>query len=175
MSRTTVRAAITSYFQTGIDTAAITGLATVYPHPPKITPEGDFIVASEDPGHSMGTVMYIYLGKTPRKRLGTGGPTSGIKQALYPVALVCFTRSAAAKSQDCGVQSDAFLDSLVAYIQANRTANSAGVIFQWGESDHFGGDDISVDVTMPRLLGGKLGLTQVYSVVEVLALENYYA
>jgi hypothetical protein len=173
--RASLRAAIATYVQAGIDTATITGLATFFPHPPKITPEGDFVVASEDPGNSMGTVVYLYLGPVKHKRLGTGGPTSGIKAALYPATFICFTRSASDKSQDCGAANDAFIDSMRAYIEANRTADSAGVVWQWGEGEAFGQEDIEEDFTMPRRLRGKLGLTQVWGTLTVKAWQQYYA
>jgi len=176
--RASLRAAIVSYLETGIASNAIEGLATVYAHPPKITPEGDFVVASEDPGSSMGTVVYVYIGPAKHKRLGTGGPTSGIKAALYPVTFICFTRSATAQSQECGETNDTFVDSFRAYIEANRTAGTApgsGAVWQWGEGEAFGQEDIEEDFTMPRLLRGKMGLTQVWGTITVKAWQQYYA
>ena len=153
-----------------LEGAGVTNLAKVFPHPPKITPEGLFVVKGEDPGHSMGTVMYIYLGEHHEKRKSTGGPHSGWKQRDYTTKLVCFTRSVTGKAPDCGIQSDNFLDSLTGVIEAQRTANSNGVIFQWGEGNQgIGSPDIMVEATMPRVVRGQLA--QVYSVVTVTTVE----
>lgn len=183
VGRQYVRAAIDDYIQAGIQSDSdLPGFATFFPHPPKITDEGDFVVAGEDPGHSMGTVAYLWIGKVVHKRLATGGPTSGNKAAIYPCVFICFTRSTAKLSQDCGIANDIFVDGLRAYIEASRTAGTSigvpaptGTIWQWGEGTHFGQEDIEEDFTMPRSLAKKLGVTQVFGTLSVIAMQTYYS
>ena len=85
--------------------------------------------------------------------------------------LDCFIRSVAQKSQDCGAASDTFLDSLVAYIRADRNAGNASAVFQWGEGLLPGGNDIEVDALYPRTLQGSGQVTQVYASVRTKVLE----
>lgn len=166
MPRATVRQAIANYFTSGIGT--IPSLSTVYQHPPKITPEGDFY-QGESPGIEDGAVIYLHLGPHDERRIAIGGPTSGRKARMYPVVLICYLRHKGAKSQDAGAANDAFIDGVTAWIQKNRTANSAGVIFQWGEGDQTGGVDIRVEAAMPK--GIRQQASQVFTTVDVTCLE----
>lgn len=167
MSRATVRSAIVNY----LNGASITNLSTVKPFPAKFTPEMEFF-AGEDPGHSSGVICYIYFAGQRETRMELNGPTSGQKAIEYEVVLDCFLRSTHQKSEDAGSDNEAFLDSLVAAIRANRTANSNGVIFQWGEGGFpSGGNDIEVVSYYPRLLTGTGSVTQIYSSIRLAVVE----
>jgi hypothetical protein len=164
MGRAAVRQAVAEY----LSTAGITNLGTVFQHPPKFTPEGDF-VANNDPGHTSGAVIFVHLREQSERRIALGGPTSGLKMRAYSVGLVCVFRSKTADTQDVGAENDAFLDSLVEAILANRNAGAPDAVFQWGEGDDVGEADVHVSAEMPRPL--RLQASQVFSVVEVTALE----
>lgn len=165
MGRADVRQAVADY----LSSAGVTGLGTVYQHPPKFTNEGDF-VTSNDPGHMAGAVVYVHLRQQSERRIAVGGPTSGVKMRTYSVGLICVFRSKTKDTQAVGAENDAFLDSLVEAILANRNAGAPDAVFQWGEGDDFGAPDIHVDAEMPRPL--RQQASQVFSVVEVTALEQ---
>lgn len=165
MGRAAVRQAVADY----LSTAGVTGLGKVYAHPPKFTSEGEF-VANNDPGHTSGAVVFIHLRRQSERRIAVGGATSGIKMRVYSVGLICVFRSKTADTQTVGAENDAFLDSLVDAILANRNAGAPAAIFQWGEGDDFGEPDVHVDAEMPRPL--RQQVSQVFSVVEVTALEQ---
>ena len=179
MSRSTIRAAVASYLSQGAGTS-IPYLSNVYPHPAKFTPEGDFFV-NEDPGHNTGAVIFLYIGKQMERRAAMGGPTTGRKVVEYELIMDCFIRSAAVKSENCGADSDTFLDALVTYIRADRNAGTAatstgpyagtGYIFQWGEGTFPGGEDIDIQALYPRTLKGSGQITQVYASVRTAVLE----
>lgn len=165
MGRAAVRQAVADY----LTTAGVAGLGTVYAHPPKFTSEGDF-VSTNDPGHTSGAVIYLHLRRQEERRIAVGGATSGIKLRAYSVGMICVFRSKTADTQSVGAENDAFLDSLVEAILANRNAGAPGTVFQWGEGDDFGEPDVHVDAEMPRPLRNQA--SQVFSVVEVTALEQ---
>jgi hypothetical protein len=165
MSRATVRAAVAAW----LTPTAVTNLAHIYEHPAKLTNEGDFVLPN---GTAMGGIVFIQLEAHREKRIALGGPTSGIKWRRYQIVLVCLLRSASNLSQDAGINNDVFLDALVSRIQANRqlgTAGSQTPIFQAGEGDTQGGDDIEVQCGFPRPMDG--GVTQVFSTVRFETVE----
>lgn len=143
-------------------------LSTVFPIPPKLTDNGDF-TTGQDPGHSGGAVLYINLYEHNERRIALGGAHRGVKARPYIVELLCFFRWQGRYSQDAGAQNDVFLDGLTGWIEADRTADSGGVIFQWGEGDFHQPPDIKVRSYMPKTM--RQQLTQVFTTVEVLTLE----
>lgn len=165
MGRAAVRTAIADYLTSGIGT--IPSLSKVYAHPPKITPEGEFF-SGETTGVESGAVVYVHLATQSERRIAIGGPTSGRKARPYEVYLICFLRSVNPDAEVAGAANDDFLDGLTSWIEANRTANSSA-IFQWGEGDKVGEPDVIVKSNTPRPL--RQQMTQVFSTVEVLALE----
>lgn len=165
MSRATVRAGIKKY----LVNASLPSVGAVFAYAPKITTEEAFF-QMEPPGAASGSVIYIDLQDQSERRAAFGGATSGVKFRLYKVSLINFFRSKKPDAQDVGADHDAFLDSLVAAVQASRTAG--GAVFQWGEGDALQGTDITVRSDMPRAL--RLGITQIYSVVDVYALEQLF-
>ena len=165
MSRKSVRLGIQKY----LGNANVPSVGSVFAYAPKITTEEAFF-QMEPPGAASGSVIYIDLQDQSESRGAFGGATSGIKWRLYKVSLICFFRSKKPDAQDVGADNDAFLDGLIATIQASRTAG--GAVFQWGEGDRLMGTDITVRSDMPRAL--RLQMTQVYSVVDVYALEQLF-
>ncbi len=159
MSRASIRTAAQLYLTRGITSAStpISSLSTVYAQPPKLANEQDFYSA-QPPGAGSGAVIYFYIGPTSRKRIAVGGPTDGQKIVTYAVTLMCYLRSTFDDAQSAGAANDAFLDSLVDWIEADRnwgtTENTPGAIFQAGEGDAFGAPDIAVHSLLPDVDDG---------------------
>ena len=166
MSRATVRAQITDY----LSNYGITNLSGVKPFPAKFTPEMEFF-AGEDPGHSSGAIIFLFFETERETRIALGGAHDGRKAVEYSVVLDCFMRSTHRKSEDAGADNEAFLDSLMAAIRADRNAGNPAVIFQWGEGTFPGSADIEVVSYYPRLLNGAGSTTQIYSTVRVSVIE----
>ncbi len=167
MGRATVRAAIVDYLQQGATGGNIPSLSTVFAHPAKFTTEGDFY-DGQGPGIDDGAVIYVYLREQDERRIAIGGPHSGWKARPYTVVLICVLRHKGPDAQDADAANDAFIDGLVSWIEADRTASSTAV-FQWGEGDDVGGVDIHVEAGMPKPI--RQQTTQVFTTVEVTALE----
>ena len=91
----------------------------------------------------------------------------------YTFILDCYLRSTHQKSEDAGFDNEAFLDSLVTAIRADRNAGAPSIIFQWGEGANgaAGGPDIDITSYYPRQINGKAAATQVTSVVRVSVVE----
>ena len=166
MSRAAIRSAIVSY----LESANIASLSSVKPFPAKFTSEMEFF-AGEDPGVQDGAIIYIYVARESEKRIALGGATSGKKAVEYEFVLDCFFRSMKRRTEDVGADNEAFIDSLVAAIRADRQAGAPGVIFQWGEGIFPGGPDIDVTSYYPRSLNGAASATQVFSSVRVTVVE----
>lgn len=167
MSRTTVRNAVANY----LSGAGITGLSTVFAYPPKLTPEGDFYQGSA-PDHKSGAVVYVWINTQREQRIALGGFTNGRKMVSYEFVLDCYFRSTTPKAEDAMAENDAFIDSLIGEIRANRIANAPGVIFQWGEGGHNGGNDIEAVSYYPKMLGAAGSVSQIYSEVRIQVLEE---
>ena len=171
MSRATVRSAIASY----LENAGIDGLNVVKPFPAKFTPEME-IFAGDDPGHSSGVILYIYMAGQRESREALGGAHSGQKAVQYEVVLDCYLRSTKPKAEDAGLDNEQFLDNLVTAIRADRNAGAPSVIFQWGEGEFpSGGADIEIASFYPRLLSGNIAATQIYSSIRLNVVEIVYA
>ena len=107
MSRTAVRAQVATY----LSGAGVTFLNTVKPFPAKFTSEMEFF-QGEDPGHSSGAIVYLYIASQKESRIALGGANNGRKAMEYEFVLDCFMRSMHRKSEDAGADNDTFLDSL---------------------------------------------------------------
>ena len=166
MSRATVRAAVVKYLQG----AGITSLASVKPFPAKFTSEMEFY-AGEDPGTQDGCIIYTFINRESERRIALGGPHNGKKAVDYEFTLDCFFRSTKRKTEDVGADNEAFLDSLITAIRADRNAGAPDVIFQWGEGTFPGGADIDITSYYPRSLNGAASATQVFSSVRVSVVE----
>ena len=165
MSRASIRAAVGDY----LSNAGVTNLSKVYTQPPKFTDAGEFF-SGQDPGHASGAVIYLHIPNQNENRQAIGGATSGQKQRVYTIGLVCIFRSKKPNTQDVGDDNDAFLDSLVDAIEANRNAGNPNVVWQWGEGEELYGVDIKVQAEMPRPM--RLQMSQVFSVVQVTVVEQ---
>jgi hypothetical protein len=168
MSRVAVRNAVASY----LENANITNLTSVFPYPPKLTPEGDFY-NQDAPNHTSGAIIFLWIEAQRETRIALGGSVSGKKMVEYTFVLDCYFRSSEPKSEDASEMNDAFLDSLVDGIRANREAGTSnGVIFVWGEGPHNGGADVEVTSYYPRRLASSQSVTQTYSNIRVMVLEE---
>jgi hypothetical protein len=127
--------------------------------------------AGEDPGIESGAIIYIYFESQQENRIALGGAYNGKKAVEYTVGLECFMRSQQPRSEDAGADNEAFLDSLVAAIRADRQAGAPSVIFQWGEGVMPGSADLRLTSYYPRQLAGRSSSTQVYSSVRVSVVE----
>jgi hypothetical protein len=90
----------------------------------------------------------------------------------YTWVMDCYFRSTLKQSEDVGSANEDFLDSLITAIRANRNAGAPGIVFQWGEGVNPGSADIEVTSYYPRQLAGAQAVTQVFSSVRVIALEE---
>ncbi|MDE1828477.1 MAG: hypothetical protein KGH65_04935 [Candidatus Micrarchaeota archaeon] len=181
MSVSAVHSAIVTYLQG----ASITHLNKVYQYPSSQMPETDFF-PSGTYGNTTGAVIFAYMASGDENRIAVGGAHSGRKWIPYRVILNCFLRgyypgtSGAGVMQDpvylCAQDNEAFLDSLIAAIRADRNAGAAGTVFMWGEgaSERMGGKDIVWEQDIPAALhGGRTaGVIEVHTRVEVYAIDN---
>lgn len=181
MGRQAVRAAIHSYLELGIAQGAIPSLSTVKKYAQKITPETE-IYEGQTPGSADGAVMFMYFGGNDSRRIALGGYKNGRKARLYKLSLICFLRWKGAATEPGEEANDAFLDGLVAWIEASRNAGTqavalggdgTGTVFSWGEGEGAGvtsgGDDIAIRSGMPKTLRGQT--SQIFSVVDVDVIE----
>ena len=169
MPRATVRAAIVDYLQAASTTTpGLQVVGQVFAHPPLFTSEATFFQNSWS-GKSQGALIYVFLEEQFEQRIRLIGNQLGGKMRTYKVKLICFLRSTLVNAQDVDAANDTFLDALVLAIQENRQPGGAATVFQWGEGDEVGGIDIHVTAGWPRTIRAQI--KQVYSVVEVLAIE----
>lgn len=166
MARTEIRAAVASYLTAGVGT--IPSLSTVYDHPPKLVNESDFYSA-ELPGTATGAVIFVYIGPHSSQRVAVGGNHSGKKFRTYPLGLMCYLLSVKPDAQSAGIDNDAFLDGLQTWIEADRTADSAGVVFEWGEGGENRSPDILTHSMLPRPRNS--GAVTIFTSVEVTVRE----
>ena len=160
MSRVTTRQAIVNW----LTPQTVANLAKVEGWPAKVTNEGDFDLGGA--GAGFGAIVFVHLEHQKEKRIALGGPNLGMKWRSYTAVLICIFRGNDPKSEVVGQANDAFLDSLVARLQADRrlgTENLSSPIFQAGEGGDTGGDDIEVEAALPRPM--RAGVTQVFSTV----------
>ena len=169
MGRAAVRSAIAAYLAPS--NSNIAGLGNVYAHPARFTPEGDFYV-NDDPGNTDGAVIFLHLEHVSAKRRSLQGAPAGGKQRKYTLVMDCFIRSTAPTTQECGAFADAFLDSLTAWIEADKNAGNAAVIFQWGEGERIGEPDLDTIATYPHPIGNAQNVSQVRARITTTILEQ---
>jgi hypothetical protein len=157
----------------------VTGPATfTYPNTTTDASSGGYVSSSFDSG----AVIFMFLGKSRRGRMAIGGAHSGTKSSAYTLTLNCYLRSSSDLAEDADVDNDAFLDALIAAIEADRTAGTgsppaspdgdgSGTIFQWGEGPLGSAIDIEVSPSYPTLLSEGLSATQVYTEVTIAVIE----
>ena len=171
MPKTQVREAIAAYLDPL--TSGIAYLGAVYQALPKVTNESD-LFNLQPSGTGIGAVIYMFIeGQVEsRKALGGGPPTaatnSGRKLREYTLGLLCILKSDFPDSLSGQVAFDQFIDSLTAYIQADRYAGDPTVIFGWGEGNLSGGPDLRFDYPVPKTMSGGVTLFQGVGRVTVL-------
>lgn len=174
MTRASTVAAVANYLTYG----QIPFLTTVKPYPAKVNPEGEFDLGANQ---GTGAVIFMFLPNQREKRINPGGaavfplaPITGRKWREYQVTLMCFLRSTKQQAEDAGADMDTFLDGLVAHLEADRRFGTTGQgppteIFQAGEGSDTGGDDITIESSLPRLLLNQV--TQTFAAVKVTVCE----
>jgi hypothetical protein len=171
-----VRDAIEAY----LVSAKITHLAVLNRQAPKITPEGDIMLdpktTSKAAGVNVGVVCFMRLSRTRNRQIAWGGApedggSGGRKFKTYEVTFDALLRSTLPDAEDAGDANDDFLDSFEAAIMANRTADSAGAIFQWGMGGETGGVDIEIESFYPQGSAGQGNLVQIVNRIVVQAVE----
>ena len=181
MPRAEVRTKVKAYLERGLGEGAILSAGRVYAHPPKLTKASDIFALSE-PGAPDGAVIYIFMPEQTEIRIALGGLHGGRKGRVYHVSLICYFMWRGDAATDADAANDTFIDSLTAWIEADRncgTGNIAnggdgsGVIFSWGEGPDPsvipGGKDIQVHTAFPRDFRGQS--TMVFTVIDVAVIE----
>ena len=169
---TASRGAVVAAIQTYLQNAGITSLSNVYAYPAKFTPEGEFF-SGEDPGVQEGALIFLRLGRQHEDRVVLEGLPPGGKMVYYTCEMTILFRSMKPKSQDAGLDNDAFLDSLLGAIRADKLCGTSGtgVIWQWGEGSTRGGSDLDLETYFPRPLASSNGVTQTSSRLIVSVLQ----
>lgn len=161
MGRQSTVAAIAAYLQQPTQfSGAIPSLNAVFAYPPKLIQGQDFY-NNLPAGTASGAFMYIALEHQTEKRIALGGAHSGNKWRQYQATLVCFMRYVGPTLEQALSDVDAFIDGLTTFIQADRNLGTApapgneilpGMIFQAGEGGDHGGEDLVVDVMLPKVI-----------------------
>lgn len=168
MSKAAVTAAIIDYLDPL--NSGISYLGKVYSALPKVGNEQDLFNISP-PGTGIGAVIYCFIEGQRERRIADAGD-SGQKMRAYTLAMLCIFKSDLPDPVDGQNAFNDFIDSLTAAIEADRTANSAGVIFQWGEGNTLGGTDLAFDFPVPKSANGGVMLFQAVGRVTVLEVLN---
>jgi hypothetical protein len=175
MTQALVREQIVSYLNAnGAGTGGnntIPFLNVVFGFPPKFTPEGD-ILQADNPGIGSGAGIFLYFANSKDAQIefrGTTDPNG--KKVEYGVHLICVMFSEKQLSQDAGADNEAFTDGLKQAIRNSKNCGGDGPIFQWGQGNLTGGDDITVHSDLPKQMNGKQGKTLVYTLAELTVIE----
>jgi hypothetical protein len=181
VSRELVREKVKTYLDQGLATGEILSVGKVFAHPPKLTKQTDLFNLSV-PGQPDGCAIFLYMPHQSEYRIALGGVTSGRKGRVYDLSMLAYFMWTGPRAEDADAANDAFIDSLVAWIEASRNCGTqavslggdgSGVIFSWGEgpdpSSIPGGKDIQVHTAFPRDLRGQA--TQIFNVIDVAIIE----
>ncbi len=157
MPKLTVTQAVYNYLEPS--SSNIPNLGTVYTALPKVASEED-LFTNTFPGLGVGATIYMFITKQYESRIALGGPHNGRKFRPYDMGLLIVFKSDLNQTVDGQTAFDEFIDSLTAWIQADRNAGDPSVIFQWGEGGMHGGPDITIDYAIPRTIAGGVTLFQ---------------
>ena len=157
MPKTEVRDALTAYLTPS--NSNIKYLGTVYQSLPKVANESDLFVNAY-PGLGVGATIYLFIENQEETRIAFGGPHSGRKFRPYGVSLLCVFKSDLQTTEAGQIKFDEFIDSLTAWIEADRNAGDPTVIFQWGEGGINAGPDLRLDYIVPRTVDGGVVIFQ---------------
>lgn len=171
MGFVTVGQAVADYMTAGMveNGGPIPDLSTVYQTPPMITPEWEFY-KDQNPGHMTGAVMYVHISHRISTRIAVGGQHSGKKMRVYNCYLLSVYRSQEDRAEDAGMANRIYLDAVNDWIEADRNLGAPAVIWQAGEGNLHGGEDLSFEIPMPRILGN--GTKQIWNILEMYAIEE---
>ena len=128
MSRASVRAAVTTFFQP----SAVTGLNKVYSSMPKRIPGTDFCYG-QAAGTKSGAVGLVQIVAENEERIAIGGATSGKKWVHYTVELQVYCHSIEMHAEDAMAFFDSVIDDVKATLRSDRWLNDYPVIFEAGE------------------------------------------
>ena len=128
MSRASVRAAVTTFFQP----TAVTGLNRVYSSMPKRIPGTDFRYG-QAAGTKSGAVGLVQIVAENEERIAIGGATSGKKWVHYTVELQVYCHSIEMHAEDAMAFFDSVIDDVKATLRSDRWLNDYPVIFEAGE------------------------------------------
>jgi hypothetical protein len=152
MGRAFVRQTVAAFFAP----PAVPGLYTVYRAEPKNIP-GPAFFDGAPAGTASGAVAFPHIESQIEQRIAMGGPTSGWKMVPYDVALVVRFKSNRQESEDAVDDWDTILENIVDRLRSDRqlgtSAQQSPTIFQAGEGDTFGGEDIHVLSDLPKAMG----------------------
>jgi len=164
MPKVTVTEAVYQYLEP--QSSNIPNLGVVYTALPKVANEAD-LFTNTYPGLGFGAAIYMFMTSQQERRIALGGPHDGRKFRIYDLGLLIIFKSDQPQTVEGQYQFDTFIDNLTAWIQADRNAGNANVIFQWGEGNETGGTDIHLEYTMPRTLDGGVTLFQAVARISV--------
>ena len=128
MSRASVRAAVTTFFQP----SAVAGLNKVYSSMPKRIPGTDFR-QGQAAGTKSGAVGLVQIVAENEERIAIGGATSGKKWVHYTVELQVYCHSIEMHAEDAMAFFDSVIDDVKATLRSDRWLNDYPVIFEAGE------------------------------------------
>ena len=162
----------------------IPNFGTLYQSLPKVANEADLFTNSF-PGLGLGATIYMFFTSQRERRIALGGPPppyggGGNKWRVYELALLILFKSDLPETIDGQLAYNRFIDDLTARVQANRSAGTnapqyggdgTGTIFQWGEGDVNGGDDLQFEHFVPRTIDG--GVTLFQSLAHLKVCEDF--
>lgn len=170
MPKTEVTAALLNYLTP--ENSNITYLGTVYPALPKVSDESD-LFRFVPPGTGVGALIYMFCSRQSERRIALAGQHNGRKFRIYEFTLLSILKSDLPQASDGQAAFNTYMDSLTAWIQADRNAGTealslggtgpyagTGVIFQMGEGGINEGVDIEVDYPVPKTADGGVMLFQ---------------
>lgn len=128
MSRASVRAAVTTFFQP----SAVAGLNKVYSSMPKRIPGTDFRYG-QAAGTKSGAVGLVQIVAENEERIAIGGATSGKKWVHYTVELQVYCHSIEMHAEDAMAFFDSVIDDVKATLRSDRWLNDYPVVFEAGE------------------------------------------
>jgi len=141
MSRSTVRAAVSSWFAP----PNVAGLNTVYTAKPKIIPAVDFR-RGQPAGTRTGVVGVVSITYEQEQRVALGGASSGWKMVAYSVEFQLYCHSVQPKAEDAQDDFDTTVDGIAARLRADRTLG--GAVWEAAE------DLLEVEFGEPAVISG---------------------
>lgn len=180
MPKSEVTAALAYYLDPSRSNIAYLG--AVYPALPKVSNESD-LFSFVPPGTGVGALIYLFCDHQSEQRIALAGQHNGRKFRTYNFSFLCIMKSDLDESADGQAAFNTFMDSLTAYIQADRNAGTesplvggtgpyagSGVVFQMGEGGINEGVDIQVDYPVPKTADG--GVTVFQSILRLTVCET---